>query len=80
MSTAFKRAAAGAALLALVAMPARADNLDAMQSVLGNTETTPLPKGWTLGGVVYQGTSPYQAGPSTTQGIPGAIYLGDDLM
>jgi hypothetical protein len=50
--------AAGCALLGPLASPARADNLDATQSALGNAESTPLPKGWTLGGVVYQGTSP----------------------
>ena len=50
---------------------AHADALEAMQQVLGNSETSPLPKGWTLGGIAYSGSSTYSAGKTETLAVPG---------
>lgn len=72
--------AAAVALVCLALKPAHADNVDALQAVLGNGESTPMPQGWTVGGVGYSGSSTYKAGASTHQLIPGGLYLGDDLM
>lgn len=60
-----------------LAAPARADEIDAIGQVLGNALTSPVPTGWTLGGVVYSGSSPYTAGRTTSMVIPGGIYLGE---
>lgn len=62
----------------LLAAPVHADELDAIGQVLGNALTSPVPTGWTLGGVVYSGSSPYSAGSATTMAIPGGVYLGDN--
>ena len=74
------RVTAAAALLCALSDTARADGLDSIQQVLGNTDTSPIPQGWTVGGVVYSGSSPYSAGGASTMPIPGALYIGDKLM
>jgi outer membrane protein len=51
-----------------------------MQQVLGDSDTSPVPKGWTVGGIVYSGSSTYSAGQIETLPVPGGIYLGDDFM
>lgn len=60
---------------------AQADiNIDALQLIVSKQDTSPLPQGWTVGAVAYTGSSPYQAGNSSTLGIPGAIYVGKNFM
>lgn len=59
-------------------LAAPADGLDAIQHVLGNQQTSPVPRGLTLGGAVYNGSSVYSAAGASTMLIPGAIYIGDD--
>jgi outer membrane protein len=61
----------------VLAAPAQADEIDALAQVLGNPVTSPVPQGWTLGGVMYSGSSAYSAGETSTMAIPGGIYLGD---
>ena len=71
---------AGCALICLLVPSAKADAIDAMQAVLSNAETSPLPPGWTAGGAAYTGPSNYSAGETTKALFPGAIYLGSELM
>lgn len=59
---------------------AHADELLAIKSILGDTERSPVPGGWTLGGVAYTGSSVYKDGSNTTLPIPGGIYIGKDWM
>lgn len=61
-------------------MTAHADSLDAVQQVLANVETSPIPQGWMLGGAVYSGSSVYSAGKTSTLAVPGAVYLGNEVM
>ena len=68
------------ALLALLASATRADDLQAIQQVLGDSDNSPVPAGWTLGGVAYAGSSVYRDGDSSTMAIPGAIYIGPKFM
>jgi len=68
------------ALLAIAPLAAPAGDLSGIQQVLSDSETSPAPLGWTLGGVVYTGSSVYQAGKTTTMAIPGAIYIGPQFM
>jgi len=72
----------GLAAVALLVPSARADGvgLDALQQVLGDTATSPIPQGWTLGGVVYNGSSTYSAGETATWVVPGGIYIGKEFM
>lgn len=67
-------------LLAIAPLAAQASDLSGIQQVLSDSETTPVPSGWTLGGVAYSGSSVYQAGKTTTMAIPGAIYIGPQFM
>lgn len=53
-------------------------NLDALQGT--NQGLSPLPQGWTAGGIIYSGSSPYQAQSSSQVAIPGAIYIGKDWL
>jgi outer membrane protein len=73
-------AAVAACLLVLPGAAAHAEGLDAIQTILGHSETSPVPQGWTVGAAAYSGSSPYSAGSSTTMVIPGGIYVGDELM
>ena len=73
-------AAVAACLLVLPGAAAHAEGLDAIQTILGDSETSPVPQGWTVGAAAYSGSSPYSAGSSTTMVIPGGIYVGDELM
>jgi MipA family protein len=69
------------ALLALAsALPVRADALDAAQQVLSGAATSPVPQGWTLGAALYNGASPYRAGPTSSWLVPGGIYIGKQWM
>jgi outer membrane protein len=68
------------ALLAASSLAAQANDLSAIQQILGDSETSPVPAGWTLGGVGYSGSSAYQDGKDTTAAIPGAIYIGPQFM
>ena len=56
------------------------DALESVQSILGNSATSPLPGGWTLGAVGYSGPSVYADGSTNNTLIPGGIYLGKDVM
>jgi outer membrane protein len=56
------------------------DALESVQGILSNAQTSPLPGGWTVGGVGYSGSSTYQLGDATNTLIPGGIYLGSDAM
>lgn len=56
------------------------DALESVQSILGNSATSPLPGGWTLGAVGYSGPSVYTDGSTNNTLIPGGIYLGKDVM
>ncbi len=72
-------------ILALVAAglgapAAQADPIDMIHQVLSNTETSPVPRGWLLGGAAYSGSSPYDAGDSTSTVFPGGVYLGEKFM
>lgn len=66
--------------LAMLLQPARADGLDAIQQILGNRDSSPVPQGWTVGGAAYSGSSPYTAGAASKLAIPGGIYIGDRVM
>ncbi len=59
---------------------AHTEELQGIQAVLSNTDSSPVPFGWTLGGVAYTGTALYQHGQSNTMFIPGGIYIGKDWM
>ena len=74
------RAAVAAALLAVLGPTARADGLEAIQQILGHSENSPFPPGWTVGGAAYSGSSAYSAGSATKLVIPGGIYIGDQWM
>jgi outer membrane protein len=69
----------GIALL-FVGLASKAEDLQGIQSILANGQTSPVPSGWTLGGVAYTGSSPYKHGAQTTHPIPGGIYIGKDWM
>ena len=74
------RAAVAAALLVVLSPAAHADGLEAIQQILGNSDSSPLPPGWTVGGAAYSGSSPYSAGSASKLLIPGGIYIGDRVM
>jgi outer membrane protein len=74
------RAAFAAALLVLLHQTAHAEGLDAIQQILGSTDSSPVPPGWTVGGAAYSGSSPYIAASATNLAIPGGIYIGDRVM
>ena len=69
-----------AAGLIVFSQTARANGLEAIQQILGNRDSSPVPQGWTVGGAAYIGSSPYSAGATSTLAIPGGIYIGDKLM
>ena len=79
-TAAFTRAAVAAALLAALGPTAHADGLEAIQQILGHSENSPIPPGWTVGGAAYSGSSAYSAGSATKLVIPGGIYIGDRVM
>jgi len=68
------------------ATPSRSQGLDGLdalksvQSILSNSDASPLPAGWTLGAVAYSGPSVYTDGSTNKLLIPGGIYLGKDVM
>jgi outer membrane protein len=66
--------------LACLMPTAQAADLLGIEAMLGDTDRSPVPHGWTVGGVAYSGTSPYKDGPATTMPIPGGIYIGKDFM
>lgn len=68
---------AGVLFGSLLALPAHADSLDTLQQALSNAETSPVPQGWTVGGIVVTNTSPYRASGKSILVFPGAIYLGE---
>lgn len=74
------RAASAAALLVLLHQTAHAEGLDAIQQILGNRDSSPVPSGWTVGGAAYSGSSPYIAASASNLAIPGGIYIGDRVM
>jgi outer membrane protein len=69
-----------AALLVVLTQTARADGLEAVQQILGNGDSSPIPPGWTFGAAAYAGSSPYSAGQSSRLAIPGGIYVGERVM
>jgi outer membrane protein len=74
------RAAVVAALLVVLSQTADADGLETIQQILGHSDSSPVPPGWTVGGAAYSGSSPYSAGSASKLAIPGGIYIGDQLM
>ncbi|MCV2355741.1 MipA/OmpV family protein [Paucibacter sp. B2R-40] len=64
----------------LLMQAAQADDLLGIKAMLGDTARSPVPGGWTVGGVAYTGSSVYKDGPNTTLPIPGGIYIGKDFM
>ena len=56
------------------------DALESVQGILSNAQTSPLPGGWTIGGVGYSGSSTYQLGDTSSILIPGGIYMGTDVL
>lgn len=74
------RAAFAAALLVLLHQTAHAEGLDAIQQILGDSDSSPVPPGWTVGGAAYSGSSPYIAASPSNLAIPGGIYIGDRVM
>ena len=69
-----------AAALVVLGQTAHADGLDAIQQILASRDSSPVPPGWTVGGVAYSGSSPYGAGAASTLAIPGGIYIDDQVM
>jgi outer membrane protein len=59
---------------------ARAEDLQGIQAILGDSQSSPVPGGWTVGAVAYHGSSPYGAGKASTMLIPGGVYIGKDFM
>ncbi|MDC8784708.1 MipA/OmpV family protein [Roseateles koreensis] len=60
--------------------PASAEDLQGVQAILSNSETSPIPAGWWVGAAGYTGSSPYRDGNNTSTPIPGALYIGSDFM
>jgi outer membrane protein len=77
--TAF-RSGCAAALLVVLTQAARAEGLEAVQQILGDADSSPIPAGWTIGAAAYSGSSPYSAGSATQLAIPGGIYVGERVM
>jgi len=73
------RAALAAALLVGLSPTAHAE-LEALHQILGNSDSSPVPRGWTLGAAAYAGSSPYSAGDTSKLAIPGGIYIGEQVM
>jgi len=69
-----------AAVLVSLSQTAHADGLESIQQFLGNRDSSPVPRGWTVGGAAYSGSSPYSDGSVSTLAIPGGIYIGDKVM
>lgn len=66
--------------LACLIPAARADELVAIREMLSDSASSPVPAGWTVGGVAYAGSSAYKDGPTTALPVPGAIFIGKDFM
>lgn len=65
----------------LLAGQARADiDLGALGAFSSDSPTSPIPKGWVLGGALIGGQARYQHQDDALLPIPGALYFGDDLM
>jgi outer membrane protein len=68
------------AALAVLDQSAHADGLEAIQQILGNRDSSPVPPGWTVGAAAYSGSSAYSAGAESKLVIPGGIYVDDKVM
>jgi MipA family protein len=73
------RAALATALLVALSPTAHAE-LEAIQQILGSSDSSPVPPGWSVGAAAYTGSSPYSAGDASTLAIPGGIYIGKQVM
>jgi len=59
------RSRCAAALLLVLSQTAYAEGLEAVQQILGDSDSSPVPLGWTVGGAAYAGSSPYSVGSAS---------------